>query len=99
MLPADLALLTTPGTPTLSPDGTTAVVAVLSPDLTADEATGSLWTVPTDGSAPPRRLTRGHRDTAPAWSPDGRWIAFLRAEPAGRAQLHVVEASGGSRSG
>ena len=28
-------------------------------------------------------------------SPDGRWIAFCRAEPKGKPQLHVVESGGG----
>ncbi|WP_374204919.1 TolB family protein, partial [Actinotalea sp. C106] len=95
MIPTDLSLLRAPGAPALSPDGTTIVFSVTVPDVDADEYTGTLWTVPADGSLPPRRLTRGHRDTAPTWSPDGRWIAFLRAEPQGRPQLHVVEADGG----
>jgi dipeptidyl aminopeptidase/acylaminoacyl peptidase len=95
VIPADVALLRSPGTPALSPDGTTVVVSVTSPDPAVDEYTGQLWRVPADGSAAPTRLTRGHRDTAPTWSPDGRWIAFLRAEPKGKPQLHVVEAAGG----
>ncbi|GEN79789.1 S9 family peptidase [Actinotalea fermentans] len=95
MIPEDIALLATPGTSAVSPDGTLAVVAVTQPDLAADEEVGHLWLVPTDGSAPPRPLTRGHRDTSPAWSPDGRWVAFVRAEPKGKPQLHVVEATGG----
>lgn len=28
-----------------------------------------------------RALTAGHRDGRPAWSPDGRWIAFWRDPP------------------
>lgn len=95
VIPDDVPLLHTPGTPAVSPDGSTAVWSVTAPDLTSDEYAGSLWTAPTDGSRPPRRLTRGHRDTAPVWSPDGRWVAFLRAEPKGRAQLWLVEAAGG----
>ncbi|WP_182111868.1 S9 family peptidase [Actinotalea sp. JY-7876] len=95
MLPTDLPLLRTPGAPALSPDGTTVVVPVVAPDPETDEYVGSLWTVPVDGSRPPAPLTRGHRDTSPVWSPDGRLIAFVRAEPKGRPQLHVVEAGGG----
>lgn len=95
MLPTDLPLLRTPGAPAISPDGGVAVVSVTSPDPGTDEYVGRLWTVPLDGSQPPRRLTRGHRDGSPAWSPDGRWIAFVRAEPKGKPQLHVVEATGG----
>jgi dipeptidyl aminopeptidase/acylaminoacyl peptidase len=95
MLPEDLALLSTPGTPAISPDGSAVVVGVTRPDIGLDEYVGHLWRVRTDGSAPPRPLTRGHRDTSPVWSPDGRWIAFLRAQPKGKAQLFVVEATGG----
>lgn len=95
MIPDDLALLRTPGTPAVLPDGRHAVVSVVGPDLEADEYTGQLWLVDLDGSAAPRRLTRGHRDTSPEISPDGRWVAFVRAEPQGRPQVHVVEVDGG----
>lgn len=95
MIPADLSLLHAPGTPALAPDGSFAVVAGTAPDLESDEYAGQLWRAATDGSAPPVRLTRGYRDTDPQVSPDGRWVAFLRAEPKGRPQLHLVEATGG----
>ncbi len=77
------------------PDGSRAVVSVVRPDLTADEYVGHLWSVDLDGSTPPRPLTRGHRDTSPDVSPDGRWVVFLRAEPDGKPQVHVVESDGG----
>ena len=96
MRPTDLALLRTPGVPTVSPDGRIAVVAVSRLDLEADEYRGQLWAVPTDGSAPARPLTTGHRDSAPAFSPDGRWLAYLSAKPGGRPQLHVLPTSGGA---
>ena len=96
MRPTDLSLLRTPGVPTVSPDGTTAVVAVSRLDLDADEYRSQLWTVPTDGSAPARPLTHGHRDSAPAYSPDGRWLAYLSAEPKGRPQLHLLPTAGGT---
>src|SRR3954471_5388623 len=96
MRPTDLSLLRVPGVPAVSPDGQTAVVAVTRLDLDADEYRSRLWTVPTDGSAPPRPLTHGHRDSAPAFSPDGRWLAYLSAGPKGRPQLHVLATDGGA---
>jgi dipeptidyl aminopeptidase/acylaminoacyl peptidase len=106
--PSDLSLPRVPSAPTLSPDGRTAAVSVTRIDPDADDYTSQLWLVPTDGSGPPRQLTRGWRDTAPRFSPDGRWLAFLRAvrdEPApgvepstvraGRAQIWVLPVDGG----
>jgi dipeptidyl aminopeptidase/acylaminoacyl peptidase len=95
MLPADLALLRTPSAPSLSPDGRLVVVAVGRIDLEANTYRGDLWVTPTDGSAPPRRFTAGKRDGRPRFSPDGRWIAFLRAGDDDKPQLHVMPADGG----
>jgi dipeptidyl aminopeptidase/acylaminoacyl peptidase len=109
MKPSDLSALRAPGIPTLSPDGRHAVVSVRYPDLEADDYVAHLWLVPTDGSAPARQLTNGWRDTEPRWSPDGRWLAFARAErtpattrgegPArgkvGKPQLWLLPAQGG----
>jgi dipeptidyl aminopeptidase/acylaminoacyl peptidase len=101
MKPADLALLRTPGVPTLSPDGGRAVVALTRPDLDADEYRSQLWLVDTTGQTPPRLLTHGPRDSAPRWSPDGRWLAFLRVAstgatgPASKPQLYLLPTDGG----
>ncbi len=97
MIPDDLPLLRVPGTASVLRDGSAAIVSVTHPDLESDEYVGQLWTVPltADGAAAPTPLTRGHRDTAPDVSPDGRWVAFCRAEPKGRPQVYVVEARGG----
>ncbi|PRY49653.1 dipeptidyl aminopeptidase/acylaminoacyl peptidase [Geodermatophilus tzadiensis] len=96
MRPADLALLRTPGVPAVSPDGRIAVVAVERPDPGTDGYRAQLWAVPTDGSAPARPLTSGARDSAPAFSPDGRWLAHLSAAPGEPAQLHLLPTAGGA---
>ena len=93
MKPDQIELLTTTGAPTLHPDGSRLVVAATRPDLRADSYVGQLWEVRLDGGR--RRLTRGFRDTAPRYSPDGELLLFLRAAPGGKPQLFAVRASGG----
>lgn len=94
MNPDDIFLWRAPGAPAVLPDGTAAVVAVTRPDAQDDDYRGGLWRVPLDGGSP-RALTRGHADSAPTVSPDGRWIAFVRRAPGARPQVHLVEAAGG----
>lgn len=95
MKAADLGLLTGVSAPTVHPGGGRAVVSVTHPSLDADAMIGQLWTVPLTGHAAPKRFTRGFRDTAPRFSPDGRLIAFLRVVPKAAPQLYVVDAAGG----
>lgn len=96
MRPADLALLRLPSHVSATPDGRLACYALARPDLDANAYRSQVWVVPTDGSAPPRQLTRGPRDTAPVLSPDGRWLAFLRAtDDQAKPQLHVMPLDGG----
>ncbi|GAA4173080.1 S9 family peptidase [Gryllotalpicola koreensis] len=96
MKPSDLPLINTVSAPSISPRGDAAVIAVTRPDLDADSYVGQLWIVPLSAhGSGPFRLTRGFRDTAPQFSPDGRLIGFLRAQPGAAAQLFVVDAHGG----
>jgi dipeptidyl aminopeptidase/acylaminoacyl peptidase len=95
MTPDSLHLIRTPSTPTLHPSADHCVVSVTRPDDEANDYVGQLWEVPLAIEGTPRRITRGHRDTTPRYSPDGTLLAFLRAEPKGKPQLHVVDARGG----
>ena len=96
MRPTDLALLRIPGVPAVSPDGRMAVVAVSRPDLDADEYRSQLWAVPTDGSASARPVTSGDLDSAPAFSQDGRWLAYLSASAGGKPQIWLLSTAGGA---
>ena len=49
------------------------------------------------GADEPVRLTRDEdNDRAPAWSPDGRFIAFLRTLPNDRSGVFLIPAPGGA---
>ncbi|MFC0675927.1 S9 family peptidase [Brachybacterium hainanense] len=99
MLPGDITHLTSFSRPTISPDGSAAVYAASRPDLRANRTVGQLWRIElradATAAAPPRRLTRGLADAAPAFSPDGARLAFLRPDAQGRRQLQVIDARGG----
>ncbi|MEU3063390.1 prolyl oligopeptidase family serine peptidase [Streptomyces subrutilus] len=95
MLPTDIDLLRILGRPTLSGDGRLAVVSATRADLAADANATELWVAATDATTPARRLTEGPHDGAPAFSPDGRWLAFLRPVAGGPAQIHLLPMDGG----
>ena len=81
----------------LSPDGAIVAFVVGAVDLPGNRYTGRIWLAPTDGSRPARPLTAGDgNDGAPAWSPDGRVLAFTseRGEAEARHSLHVVPTDG-----
>lgn len=85
----DLTSLAVPSQPALSPDGTRVVYVLRTLDVAEDRNIDQLWTVAAAGGAA-RRLTTGSNDTAPAWSPDGSRLAFLRD-----GQVHLLAADGG----
>lgn len=76
--PADFCSVSVSEPPRLSPSEEQVAFAVGRADIEADAYFSDLWLIPTDGSGPAKRLTSGHRDMAPAWSPDGTSIAFMR---------------------
>ena len=95
MRPADIEHLVVPGRPALR--GNLLLTALKRPDLKANATHGEVRRVALDGGE--SAWTHGPRDSAPAISPDGRWVAFLRAGEGKGAdstpQLHVMPSDGG----
>lgn len=80
--------------PSLSPDASMIAYASSSVGNATQQST---IMVQTTSSAAPRPLSRppsGARDDLPAWSPDGREIAFARWETSGACRVLLVPAAG-----
>jgi dipeptidyl aminopeptidase/acylaminoacyl peptidase len=88
------------GSPVPSPDGTRVVFSVTEPAYDEKKETADLWIVPSDGSAKPRRLTSAKgTESAPAWSPDGRQVAFAaKREDDEVGQIYVIDVAGGGEA-
>src|SRR5258705_5056134 len=63
--------------PQISPDGSRVAFVRVTVNDKRDGYNTSIWTVSTtDGE--PHQLTSGMRDSAPRWSPDGKYLVFAR---------------------
>lgn len=92
----DLTRLRGVSDPQISPDGRRVAFVVTTASEDKDEYLSNVWVVDVE-TASPRPFTTGPtRDTAPRWSPDGRWLAFVSDRgPKKKPQLYVMPADGG----
>src|SRR5215471_12909125 len=88
--------------PKISPDGKRVVYEVQKTNWEENAFERNLW-IGDVASSETRALTTAKKSsTSPAWSPDGKWIAFLSDRPGqlagtaeGKKQLYVISAEGG----
>src|SRR5215469_6905314 len=88
--------------PKISPDGKRVIYEQTRTNWDSNAFDTELWIADVaSGSRHPLSL-RGSSSSDAAWSPDGRWIAFLsdrpgtlKDSPAGKRQLYVMPADGG----
>ncbi len=96
--PSDINLLRDVSDPRISPDGRWVAYAVSSVDTAKDRNSTDLWMVSWDG-AQRIRLTHTEEasESAPRWSPDGRWLAFRsgRGEGTTGSQVWLLDRRGG----
>ncbi|HEX5874713.1 MAG TPA: S9 family peptidase [Pyrinomonadaceae bacterium] len=86
------------GDPQVSPDGARVAFVRTTVNDRKDGYNTALWMVET-ATGQTRQLTNGPRDTTPRWSPDGKYLVFVRApEVQGRVepqQLFMLAMTGG----
>jgi len=92
----DLLRFRTVGDAALSSDGARVAFTVSEIDTEIDGYVTSLWTADTAGGEP-KRLSPvdKKKHSAPRFSPDGKWLAFLSDRDHEKPQLYVMPASGG----
>ncbi len=87
------------GDPQVSPDGSHVAFVRVTVNEKKEGYDTSIWTVPLAGGEQAHQLTKGDHDSAPRWSPDGKFLLFLRgAEKNGKPeppQLAMLPIAGG----
>ena len=87
------------GDPQISPDGSRVAFVRVTVNEKKEGYNTSLWSVPLSGREDPHQLTKGDHDSTPRWSPDGKYLLFLRAtEKDGKPeppQLFLLPMAGG----
>ena len=84
------------GNPTISPDGSRIVAPVTRFDMKEDRGFTDLFIWNADGSGQRAFTTHASNESAPAFSPDGRFIAFTAQRDDDKApQLYVMAVDGG----
>jgi len=77
----------------ISRDGKWVAYAVSTPDMELNRGVSNIWIIPATGGEA-IQVTQGGRDTSPAWSPDGKTLAFLSARD-GNSQVYLLSMKGG----
>jgi len=81
----------------VSPDGAWVAYTVSGVDTAADKSDTDVWMASWDGKRQLRMTTSPEGESAPRWSPDGRYLSFLSGRPgkAKGSQVWLIDRQGG----
>ncbi len=79
--------------PQVSADGKWVAFAASTPDMEANRNASNVWIASTAGGDA-MQVTQGGHDNSPAWSPDGKTLAFLSSRD-GNSQVYLLSMEGG----
>ena len=84
------------GNPQCSADGKWIAYTVTIVDREADKRRTSIWMVNWEGTRSVQLTSGLEGDSSPRWSPDGKYLSFLSARPAGaKKQVWLLDRLGG----
>jgi dipeptidyl aminopeptidase/acylaminoacyl peptidase len=77
----------------VSRDGKWVAYTVSTPDMEANRNVSNVWIIAANGGEA-TQVTQGGRDNSPAWSPDGKTLAFLSGRD-GTSQVYLLSMEAG----
>ncbi len=92
---ADVDRIASVRDPQRSPDGAWVAYVVGTVNVAKDKSEADIWMVRWDGTDSIRLTSSEESESAPRWSPDGRWISFIRPDEKKKAQVWALSRLGG----
>jgi dipeptidyl aminopeptidase/acylaminoacyl peptidase len=92
---ADVDRIVSVRDPRRSPDGQWVAYSVSTVDVAKDKSDTDVWMVKWDGTEKLRLTSTAESESSARFSPDGKWVSFLRPDDKKKAQVWTLSRLGG----